>query len=94
MTVYTHLISVDQLKALQASGAPLRVVDCSFEDCKNGQYKIISFYAKKARGLMARWAIAHQAKTPAALQKFDTDGYAYASDVSTPDHLVFRRKVL
>ena len=92
--IVINLASQEYFKSVDRKHLRARVVDCSFEDCKNGQYKIISFYAKKARGLMARWAIAHQAKTPAALQKFDTDGYAYASDVSTPDHLVFRRKVL
>ena len=75
-------------KALQA-----RVIECVFQDFKNGQYKIISFFAKRARGLMARFAIQHQLKTPAALQAFNLDGYAFAPDVSEPDTLVFRRRL-
>ena len=90
--VIINLASQEYFKSVDRKHLRARVVDCSFEDFKNGQYKIISFYAKKARGLMARYAIAHQAKTPAALQKFDTDGYAFASEVSTADHFVFRRR--
>ena len=90
--VVINLASQEYFKAVDRKALRARVVDCSFEDYKNGQYKIISFFAKKARGLMARYAIEHQAKTPAVLKKFNTDGYAYASDISTADHLVFRRK--
>ncbi len=92
--VIINLASQEYFKSVDRKHLRARVVDCSFEDFKNGQYKIISFYAKKARGLMARYAIAHQAKTPAALQKFDTDGYAFASEVSTADHFVFRRRLV
>lgn len=77
--------SVD-LKALQA-----RVVQCVFQDDKNGVYKIISFNAKRARGLMARFAIENQAKTPQDLIGFTEEQWAYAADVSTEDKLVFRR---
>ncbi|MFG5777592.1 peroxide stress protein YaaA [Comamonas sp. J-3] len=90
--VVINLASQEYFKSVDRKALRARVVDCSFEDYKNGQYKIISFFAKRARGLMARYAIEHQAKTPAVLKKFNTDGYAYASDVSTAEHLVFRRK--
>ena len=69
-----------------------RVIDCQFEDWKNGEYKIISFFAKRARGLMARFAIQQRLQTPEGLQAFDLDGYRLASEVSSPDRLVFRRK--
>jgi len=69
-----------------------RVVDCQFEDWKNGDYKIISFFAKRARGLMARYAIQHRLETPEGLKGFDLDGYRLAPEVSSPDRLVFRRK--
>lgn len=69
-----------------------RVIDCVFEDWKNGEYKIISFFAKRARGLMARHAIKKRIKTPAGLKKFATDGYAYDARASEPDRLVFRRR--
>jgi cytoplasmic iron level regulating protein YaaA (DUF328/UPF0246 family) len=68
------------------------VVECVFEEWKADKYKIISFFAKRARGLMARWAVLHQAATPRALEKFDLEGYAFAAAVSSPERLVFRRK--
>lgn len=79
--------SVD-LKALQAP-----VVECAFEDFKGGKYKIISFHAKRARGLMVRWAVQHKAKKVADLRKFDLEGYALAEQACTPHKLVFRRKL-
>ena len=91
--ILVNLASNEYFSAIKRQALQARVIDTEFRDLKNGQYKIISFFAKKARGLMARYAIEHQAKTPAVLKKFNTDGYAYASDVSTADHFVFRRKV-
>ena len=63
-----------------------------FEDYKDGQYKIISFLAKRARGLMARYAVQHKVATPKKLEGFDLEGYAFAPAASEPDRLVFRRK--
>jgi cytoplasmic iron level regulating protein YaaA (DUF328/UPF0246 family) len=64
-----------------------------FQDFKNSQYKIISFFAKRARGLMARYAIQHQLKTPQALQAFNSEGYCFTPDSSNGDTLVFRRQL-
>ena len=69
-----------------------RVIECVFEDWKNGQYKIISFFAKRARGLMARHAVKKRIKTPAGLKKFDAEGYAFDAGASEPDRFVFRRR--
>jgi cytoplasmic iron level regulating protein YaaA (DUF328/UPF0246 family) len=63
-----------------------------FEDWKSGKYKIISFFAKRARGLMARDAIEHRVTRPEGLQGFDAEGYAYDASASSADKLVFRRK--
>ena len=70
-----------------------RVIDCVFEDWKNGEYKIISFFAKRARGLIARHAVKKRVKTPAGLKKFDAEGYAYDAAASEPDRFVFRRRL-
>ncbi|MGE8320122.1 MAG: peroxide stress protein YaaA [Comamonas sp.] len=91
--IVVNLASQEYFRSVDRRVLRARVVDCTFEDWKNGQYKIISFFAKKARGLMARHAVQHRAGTLAALKKFDADGYAFAADVSTADHLVFRRRV-
>lgn len=90
--VVVNLASQEYFRAVDRKALQARVVDCQFEDWKNGQYKIISFHAKRARGLMARWAIAHRAATPKKLEGFDLEGYAFTADLSTAERLVFRRK--
>lgn len=90
--VIVNLASQEYFRAADRPALKPRVVHCQFEDWKNGEYKIISFFAKRARGLMARYAIRHRIETPEGLQGFDLDGYRLATDVSAPDHLVFRRK--
>jgi cytoplasmic iron level regulating protein YaaA (DUF328/UPF0246 family) len=64
-----------------------------FEDWKGGKYKIISFFAKRARGLMARHAITQRLTTPKGLETFASDGYAFDRAASEPDRLVFRRRL-
>ena len=63
-----------------------------FEDWKNGQYKIISFYAKRARGLMTRYAVLNRLNDPEELKDFADDGYAFAPEVSEQQRWVFRRR--
>ncbi|MDA7415441.1 peroxide stress protein YaaA [Xenophilus arseniciresistens] len=91
--VVVNLASQEYFRAVDRQALKARVIDCQFEDWKNGQYKIISFYAKRARGLMARWAIQHQATTPRQLEAFDLEGYALARSESSPERLLFRRKM-
>lgn len=69
------------------------MVQCVFQDWKNGAWKIISFHAKRARGLMARYAILHKVSKPEGLHGFDLEGYRYDASASTEDRLVFRRKL-
>lgn len=63
-----------------------------FKDEKNGKYKIISFYAKKARGMMADFIVRNTVTDPADLKKFKTAGYQFSKADSTDDQLVFLRK--
>ncbi|RRD55870.1 peroxide stress protein YaaA [Comamonadaceae bacterium OH2545_COT-014] len=90
--VVVNLASQEYFKSVDLKALKARVVECVFQDYKGGQYKVISFLAKRARGLMARWAAQHGAATPQALQGFDAEGYAYDAAASGPDRLVFRRK--
>ena len=90
--VVVNLASNEYFKSVDLKALKGRVVECVFQEYKDGHYKIISFFAKKARGLMARYAITHRLRTPEQLQAFDAEGYAYASSESTPERLVFRRK--
>ena len=70
-----------------------RVIDCVFEDWKNGRYKVISFFAKRARGLMARHAVKRRVATPPGLKRFDAEGYRFDAAASEPDRFVFRRRL-
>jgi len=69
------------------------VITPQFEDWKNGKYKIISFYAKRARGLMARYAAVKGITDPQKLKKFDIDGYRYVPDASNDNTWLFRRRL-
>jgi len=97
--VVINLASQEYFRAVDLKALKARVVECVFEEWKpqpgkagGGQYKIISFFAKRARGLMARWAVLHKAATPQALERFDLEGYAFEPAASRPDRMVFRRK--
>lgn len=79
--------AVDRRQVLQP-----RVVDCVFEDWKTDRYKVIGFFAKRARGLMARFAIDQRIATPAGLKAFDAEGYRFDKVASAHDRLVFRRR--
>jgi len=89
--VIVNLASQEYFKSVDRKVLQARVIECVFQDFKNGQYKIISFFAKRARGLMARYAIEHKAKTLEQLKAFNLEGYVFAAEVSQPDTLVFRR---
>jgi hypothetical protein len=91
--VVVNLASQEYFKAVDRKVLRARVIECVFEDYKGGKYKIISFLAKRARGLMARYAATHRLSTPKQLEKFDLEGYAFEAAASEPDRLVFRRKV-
>jgi len=87
-----NLASNEYSKAIDFKKLEAEVLSPVFQDEKNGQFKIISFYAKKARGLMAAWLIRQRVDKPAALTEFDVAGYRYAPDESTRDKPVFRRR--
>lgn len=89
--IVLNLASEEYFKAVDLKALQARVVQCVFQDQKNGVWKIISFHAKRARGLMARYAIDHRIDDPAKLHGFNSEGYAWAPGESTPDRLVFRR---
>jgi cytoplasmic iron level regulating protein YaaA (DUF328/UPF0246 family) len=91
--VVVNLASQEYSKAALRPALKARVLDCQFEDWKGGRYKIISFYAKRARGLMCRWAIEHRARSPKALQRFAAEGYAFDAAASTTDRMIFRRRL-
>lgn len=90
--VIVNLASQEYFKAVNRKALKARVIDCVFEEWKAGAWKVISFPAKKARGLMARYAITRRIETPRRLEAFDLEGYAFDPAASQPDRLVFRRR--
>ena len=89
--VLVNLASNEYFKALEAKKLNTRIITPVFKDLKNGQYKIISFYAKKARGLMSRYIIDHRINEPEQLKSFDSDGYRFSTEMSKGDEWVFIR---
>ena len=85
-------LNVTWFKSVKPAKLHGRLITPVFQDYKNGQYKIISFYAKQARGLMARWAALHKVDIPEALQDFNLAGYQFDSSESDPQRWVFRRR--
>ncbi len=89
--VLVNLASNEYFKAIDARKLQARVVTPVFKDDKNGKLKIISFYAKKARGLMAAWMVRERLDDPEGLKDFNVAGYAYSPAMSEGDTLVFTR---
>ena len=90
--VLLNLASDEYFKSVKPKKLKGRIVTPVFEDWKGGRYKIISFYAKRARGLMSRYVIGKRIDEVEALQGFDAEGYAFAADASDADTLIFRRR--
>ena len=89
--VIVNLASIEYAKAALRKTLTARVIDCQFEDWSAGRYKVISFFAKRARGLMARWAVQRRVDMPHKLRSFAAEGYALDDAASTDARLVFRR---
>ncbi|ACQ92596.1 protein of unknown function DUF328 [Tolumonas auensis DSM 9187] len=89
--VLLNLASDEYFKSVNVKRLAGRVITPVFQDEKNGKYKIISFYAKKARGLMARYLVKERISKPEQLLDFTVAGYGYCPELSTENKLVFRR---
>ena len=87
-----NLASVEYYKVVREKQLQGRVISPVFKDFSNGQYKIVSFFAKKARGLMSAWILRNRLKRPEDLLAFDVDGYCYSAKDSTADTPVFLRR--
>ena len=89
--VLVNLASNEYFKAIKPKSLNARVITPVFKDWKSGQYKIISFYAKKARGLMTSYIIDQEINDPEQLKAFDYEGYRFSASMSEGDTLVFIR---
>lgn len=89
--ILLNLASAEYFKSVDLKALRARVVQCVFEDKKNGVWKVISFNAKRARGLMARFVIERRVRQVDELLAFRAGGYRHAPRASGADRLVFRR---
>src|SRR5690606_2386854 len=80
-----NLASNEYFKAVQPKNLQAQIISPVFKDWKNGQYKIISFYAKKARGMMSAFIIKNRLTNSESLKDFDWEGYCYDAKLSKPD---------
>ncbi|MGV2831973.1 peroxide stress protein YaaA [Myxosarcina sp. GI1(2024)] len=87
-----NLASQEYAKALNLKILSAELINPVFKDWKKDRYKVIGFYAKKARGMMARYVIQNQIRDLAKIKNFTDEGYAYNEELSTNEELVFTRK--
>ena len=86
-----NLASNEYFKAINKKILKAKITTPVFKDEKNGALKIISFYAKKARGMMARFIIQNRIKNVEEIKKFDLGGYAFSENLSSNKEFVFTR---
>lgn len=86
-----NLASNEYFKAVKTKSLNADIITPQFKDLKNGQYKMISFFAKKARGVMARYIIDNQLTDPDQLKSFTGSGYYFSAEQSSGNNLVFLR---
>lgn len=89
--VLVNLASNEYFKVIKKKALNAEIITPRFEDEKNGQYKVISFYAKKARGLMVKYAADNKLTNAEQLKQFDLAGYYYVDELSDDKTWVFRR---
>lgn len=89
--LFVNLASNEYFKAVKPKQLKVAVITPVFKDYKNGKLKVISFFAKKARGMMVRYIINNDVETVTGLKGFNMDGYALDSNLSTETELVFTR---
>ena len=90
--VLINLASQEYFKSVNTKKLNARLITPIFKDEKNGKYKIISFYAKRARGLMVRYAAEHCITEPEMLKNFDYEGYSFNEAASNEAEWVFMRE--
>lgn len=89
--IVINLASDEYFKSVKTQKLNARIIKPVFLDEKNGKFKVISFYAKKARGLMSRFIIENRLTKPEQLTGFNSEGYFFDRDVSSQEELVFKR---
>ena len=86
-----NLASNEYFSAIDTKKLKARIITPAFKEHKNGQYQMVSFFAKKARGLMSRFIIQNQISDPEEMKAFDLDGYYFNNQISKGDNWIFTR---
>lgn len=89
--ILINLASNEYFKAIDKKMIKGRIITCVFKEFKDGDYKVVMVYAKKARGLMARYIVDHKINDPEQIKLFDTEGYMFDVNLSTDNEWVFTR---
>ena len=89
--ILINLASNEYFKSVKPKLLQGRIITPQFKEFKNGQYKMIGIYAKKARGLMSRYILLNRLKNPDDIKQFDSEGYQYNAELSKGDNWVFTR---
>ncbi len=87
-----NLASNEYSKAIDMKKVDAEIITPSFKEHKNGKYQMVSFFAKKARGLMCRFMVQNRISNPEELKAFDLEGYYYNNDLSKGNSWVFTRE--
>lgn len=90
--VLINLASKEYFSVIKPKLLDAKIITPVFKDFSTGRYRIISFFAKKARGSMTAYIIKNKIKSPAKLKQFNTNGYRYSETESTASHPVFLRE--
>lgn len=91
--VLVNLASQEYFGVLDPEQLNARIITPAFKDFKNGSYKFMSYFAKRARGAMARYLVTQRVSEPEEIKRFDGDGYRFNAELSRGDEWVFTRKL-
>ena len=89
--VLINLASNEYYQVIQAERVEGRILNINFKELRDGKYRFVSFAAKRARGLMARYMIDNRITRPAQLRQFDVDRYAFNDALSSDNEWIFTR---
>jgi len=90
--ILINLASNEYFKSVKPKSLNARIITPAFKEFKNGEYKMIGIYAKRARGLMSRYIIQNRIKDTEDLKDFGVEGYSFSKKLSKDDNWVFTRK--
>ena len=90
--VLINLASNEYFSSVQSQNLDAQIITPQFKDWASGEFRVLSFFAKKARGEMAAFIIKERINSPSKLKEFNIDGYRFSKEESSDTKLVFKRK--